>query len=223
MSYNRFAVYYMPPEGALADFGATWLGWDAIAGCATHQPALLGLDDITVTPRRYGFHGTLKPPFRLVDGAGPKALVQAVSDMARACVPARCAGLQLTSLSGFLALTPLGDSTGITGVAATCVAELDSFRAAPGSAELARRRKAGLSERQEAMLTRWGYPYVMDDFRFHMTLSGRLSADQITHWTDILAERLPPLPVPFDMDEVALVGERSDGCFELVQRFTLSG
>jgi hypothetical protein len=100
---------------------------------------------------------------------------------------------------------------------------LDAFRAPPDESELAKRRKAGLSARQEAMLTRWGYPYVMDDFRFHLTLTGRLPRADRRRVAALIEARLPPLPAPFALDEVALVGERPDGFFELIERAALKG
>lgn len=223
MSYARFAIYYLPPEGALADFGAGWLGWDCVAGRDSIPPHVPGLDDVTMTPRKYGFHGTLKPPFRLADGTDAAGLRQAVAQMAQVCPAAQSDALTLTALGRFLALTPVGDTSGIARVAATCVEALDVFRAPPDEAELERRRKARLSDRQEALLQRWGYPYVMEEFRFHMTLTGRLSVEEIDHWSDIARAHLPSLPSPFVMDEVALVGERQDGRFELIQRYALAG
>lgn len=223
MSYARFAIYYLPPEGALADFGAGWLGWDCVAGRDSIPPHVPGLDDVTMTPRKYGFHGTLKPPFQLAEGTDAEGLRQAVAQMAQVCPAAQSDALTLTALGRFLALTPVGDTSGIARVAATCVEALDAFRAPPGEAELERRRKARLSDRQEALLQRWGYPYVMEEFRFHMTLTGRLSVEEIDHWSDIARAHLPPLPSPFVMDEVALVGERQDGRFELIQRYALAG
>ncbi len=223
MSYARFAIYYLPPEGALADFGAGWLGWDCVAGRDSIPPHAPGLDDVTMTPRKYGFHGTLKPPFRLAEGTDAAGLRQAVAQMAQVCPAAQSDALTLTALGRFLALTPVGDTSGIARVAATCVEALDVFRAPPDEAELERRRKARLSDRQEALLQRWGYPYVMEEFRFHMTLTGRLSVEEIDHWSDIARAHLPPLPSPFVMDEVALVGERQDGRFELIQRYALAG
>lgn len=223
MSFTRFAIYYLPPDGALAEFGAAWLGWDAIRGAAAVQPVVPGLDDVTMTPRKYGFHGTLKPPFRLARGTSAEALAKAVAMMAQDCAPAVAEGLALRRLGRFLALTPEGDQTGIARVAATCVEVLDPFRAPTGAAELARRRKAGLTDRQDDYLVRWGYPYVMEEFRFHLTLTGRLEPETIDHWTAIAKAHLPPLPHPFAMEEVALVGERPDGCFELIQRYALAG
>src|SRR5438445_432365 len=36
----------------------------------------------------------------------------------------------------------------------------------------------GLSARQAELLARWGYPYVHDEFRFHMTLTGPIADDE---------------------------------------------
>ena len=61
------------------------------------------------------------------------------------------------------------------------------MRAWSGSIRSGRRRlkrnwRAGaarkLTARQDAMLVRWGYPYVFDTWFFHMTLTRRLSAEE---------------------------------------------
>jgi hypothetical protein len=223
MSYTRFAIFYVPPEGPLAGFGASWLGWDIVNGAEAHQPSLLGLDDITMTPRKYGFHGTLKPPFRLQQGHEMQDLATAISEMAETLAPACCDGLELTPLGRFLALTPRGDMAPLRRVAQACVRDLDGFRSPASQEELARRRKAGLRPRQDALLMKWGYPYVMEEFRFHLTLSGRLPREALAKWTDILHDRLPELPAPFVMDSIALCGERGDGRFELIHRYRLAG
>lgn len=223
MSYARFAIYYVPPKGQLAEFGATWLGWDVVTGRDIPQFDLPDLHDITMTPRKYGFHGTLKPPFRLKDAQTLDALELAVTDLAGVLSPAVCDGLALTPLGRFLALTPFGKLDGLQRTAEACVRELDGFRAPASEAELARRRKAGLSTRQEALLAQWGYPYVFEKFRFHMTLSGRLPQDVVRGWIDTLQDHLPDLPAPFVMDQIALCGERQDGRFELIHRYTLTG
>lgn len=223
MSYARYAIYYVPPDGPLAHFGAAWLGWDVIGGCEVLQPDLPGLHDVTMTPRKYGFHGTLKPPFRAIETATPEDLDKAAADLAASVAPATCEGLELTALGHFLALTPRGDVDRLRQLAEACVRALDSLRTPPTEAELARRRKAGLSARQEALLREWGYPYVFEEFRFHLTLSGRLPEDEMTHWEDTLRRNLPKLPEPFLVDQIALCGEREDGRFELIQRYALSG
>jgi putative phosphonate metabolism protein len=222
MSYARFAIYYVPPEGPLAEFGAKWLGWDIVTGSEVPRFDLPGLHDITMTPRKYGFHGTLKPPFRLNDGQSLDALEKAVTDLAAVLSPAVCEGLTLTQLGRFLALTPFGTLDDLQRIAEACVRDLDEFRAPATEAELARRRKAGLSTRQEALLAQWGYPYVFEQFRFHLTLSGRLPEDELQGWTGILQDHLPELPTPFVIDQIALCGERQDGRFELIHRYTLT-
>ena len=223
MSYARFAIYYVPPEAPLAEFGASWLGWDVVTGRKVPQFDVPGLHDITMTPRKYGFHGTLKPPFRLKDDQTLPALEKAVSDVADEVSPASCDGLTLTQLGRFLALTPFGPLDGLQHIAEACVRDLDGFRAPAGEAELARRRKAVLSTRQEALLAQWGYPYVFEEFRFHMTLSGGLPKEDLRGWKNALQGYLPDLPAPFVVDQIALCGERQDGRFELIHRYTLTG
>ncbi len=182
-----------------------------------------GLDDVTMTPRKYGFHGTLKPPFRLKPGQTAAALEAAVAAMAGRVAPATCDGLRLTPLGRFLALAPYGPLGQLQRVAETCVRDLDCFRAPASAAELTKRRAAGLTERQDALLTQWGYPYVMEEFRFHLTLTGKLPAGASAHWTEVVNRLMPELPQPFVVDQIALCGERPDGRFELIHRYTLAG
>lgn len=222
MKYTRFAIYDAPVDDALASFGAAWLGWDVQASTATCQLRIPGLDDITMTPRKYGFHGTLKPPFRLADGWSLDDLQVAAAELAGHCAPASSGGLVLTTFGGFLALTPTGDLSGLERVASACVKGLDAFRAPASEAELVRRRSAGLNARQEALMRAWGYPYVMEEFRFHLTLSGRLAPEDRTAWMDAALPHLPPLAERYDVGSIALCGERPDGRFELIQRYALS-
>ncbi|MYF89607.1 MAG: DUF1045 domain-containing protein, partial [Boseongicola sp. SB0676_bin_33] len=123
----------------------------------------------------------------------------------------------------FLALTPVGDAPALQCLAHNLVAELDWLRATPTGAELARRRAARLTSSQEANLLRWGYPYVMDEFRFHMTLTGKLTGTRCLLAETAIRNRLPELPRPFDMAEIALVGERADGMFHTLNRYALIG
>ncbi|MEM9972496.1 MAG: DUF1045 domain-containing protein, partial [Pseudomonadota bacterium] len=145
MSHTRFAIFYVPPPGPLADFGAAWLGWDIAQGAPVRQRDVAGLREITDAPRKYGFHGTLKPPFRLAEGQTIADLREAVRATAATVAPAMCDGLELARLGRFLALVPVGDTAALRRVATACVRDLDRFRAPPTEAELARRRAAGLS------------------------------------------------------------------------------
>lgn len=226
-NFSRFAVYYAPEPGPLATFGAEWLGWDCVAGVETAQLQPRGLpcpaEDITQTPRKYGFHGTIKPPFRLAEGHTPDALALAMGRVVRHLPAVTLAGLKLSRLGHFLALTPEGPATELALLASNIVRELDGFRAPLTDAEIARRRPEALSPTQRALLARWGYPYVMDEFRFHMTLSGRLGDADLAQTEAVLRPVVEPLlPAPFAVTSLCLFGEAGDGRFHLVQRYTLA-
>ena len=175
----RYALYYAPdPAGGWWRFGATWLGRCAATAAALPQPRLEGIDAsefaaLTAAPRRYGFHATLKAPFRLARGAQLAELEQALD---RFCARQKAIPLRLAvaELGNFLALVPVAPDARIDQLAAACMRGLDRFRAPPVAAELARRRRNALSTREEELLRRWGYPYVLDRFRFHFSLTGDL-------------------------------------------------
>jgi putative phosphonate metabolism protein len=176
----RYALYYAPrPEEALAVIASQWLGGTADAGRAHWLPLSSGLEpqrlaEITAEPRRYGFHGTLKPPMALIDDASEAGFLAAVERFAAGQRTFSTPPLALAGLSDFLALVPTGRSSELQDLADQCVIEFDEYRRPAGEDELARRRAAGLSPRQNELLLRWGYPYVLEEWRFHLTLTGRL-------------------------------------------------
>lgn len=224
----RHAVYWVPAPGALATWGAGWLGWDALAGRPAQQADLPGLPrplrEITAEPRRYGLHATLKPPFRLAPGLEEAGLAQSLAALAATLAPARAGALRLARLGRFLALVPDENEAALGAVADAAVARLDGFRAPAGEAELARRRAAGLSAEQEANLLRWGYPYVMRAFRFHVTLTGPLGAGEAERVEAALVPQLAVLPLePFVLDALTHVVEGEDGMFRVVHRHALGG
>ncbi len=228
MSFSRYAVFVTPPPGPFADFCAAWLGWDAAHGVAPAHPDMGALPrpvaQITKTPRKYGFHGTVKPPFRLAEGRSEDGLRAALGELCATTAPVEIDGLHVADLGPFLALRPRAPVPALDALAARVVAELDDFRAPATEAELARRRAAGLSPSQEAHLTRWGYPYVMDDFHYHMTLTGPLADDERGEVRAALAAHLGPLvPDPFPVRDLTLLGEGADGRFRHLARLPLSG
>lgn len=224
-AYNRYSIFYAPGAGSdLARFGADWLGWDAETGHETAHPEIQGVDvaAATSTPCKYGFHGTLKPPFRLARGTDRLGLEQAVAELAGKTPTFTMPVLELRRLGRFLALVPSAPSPALSSLAAACVQELDNFRAPADEAELTRRRKAGLTATQEVNLQRWGYPYVLDEFRFHLTLTGALSDPEE------IETALGPLVAPFTndpmaVDQICLFGEATDGRFRILRRFPLTG
>ncbi|MGR3792740.1 DUF1045 domain-containing protein [Vannielia sp. SX4] len=225
-TFSRYAIYYTPPEGALANFGAAWLGWDAEAGREVAQTEVSGLDmaALTEAPRKYGFHATIKPPFRLVEGKNREGLEAALCEVCATTAPVSLDGLRLAALGRFLALVPVGDVTALSDLAARVVTELDCFREPPGAAELDRRRQGGLTARQDALLLRWSYPYVLDEFRFHLTLTGALDALTARRAEVALGSKLGQLSLsPFQIRSLCLVGEGDDGRFRLIRRVPLGG
>jgi putative phosphonate metabolism protein len=168
----RLAVYFAPdPADALAIAGARWLGRDAWSGEKVEQPAIPGLADRTQAPRRYGFHATLKAPFTIKPHYDERDVHAAVAALAGALDAVPAGTLTLSTEPGFLALVPTRASAEVSDLAAACVEALDRFRAPLTTAEIERRRAACLNEHQEQLLLHWGYPYVFDQFRFHLTLS----------------------------------------------------
>lgn len=226
---GRYAIYFAPAPGSpLARFGAEWLGYDVATGNAVPQPALTEiaaarLREITAEPRRYGFHATLKPPFALAAGLTAEKLDGAVAMLARREAVFDAPPLKLFCISGFWALTPSAPCPSLRALADRCVGALDSFRSPPSAEELARRRRAQLTARQDELLRRWGYPYVMDEFRFHLTLTARLDAAEGA----LVARTLEPLVAllcrdPLKVEALSLFHQpRRDAPFLLVRRYPL--
>ena len=227
MTFTRYAIYFAPPHGAdWSQFGASWLGWDMEVGADVAHPEIEGLDvaAITATPRKYGLHATMKPPMRLAEGYCQADLEAACTALAATQAPVALDGLQLARLGRFLALRPLGDESALNALAAACVRDLDAFRAPAPEAELARRRANGLSPEQDQNLVTWGYPYVLDQFRFHITLTGKLPKPELPSVEAALQAHLMPLvPAPFVIKDLALMGEDAEGKFHLIHRYTLTG
>jgi len=226
--WRRHAIYFAPAPGPLARFGAAWLGWDAEAGAeAEEPPSLLSAltarrAAITAEPRRYGFHATLKPPFRLAAGETVAALDGAVAALA-AARPGVALPLRVAAVGRFVALAPDGEAPALAALAADCVTGLDGFRAPLSAEERGRREAAGLDAVGEAYLARWGYPYVLDRFRFHMTLTGPLGDDREAVRAALAAAMAPLLAEPLAVDAICRFSEGEDGRFRLVRRFPLAG
>ena len=176
---SRFALYWIPGrDDPLWEAGNTWLGRDPELGVAVPQPELANMAEITSAPRVYGFHATLRPPMRLATGW--EHFRAAAESVAAGTVDFKLPAMDVTVLDGFLALVFSVPCSALHDLADRCVRATDPHRLRPEEAELARRRKGGLSPLEEALLLRWGYPYVMERWRFHMTLTRRLDSAELT-------------------------------------------
>lgn len=222
---TRYAVYYAPREGSFAYRTAEWLGRDPETTSDLPQPILPGIGDphaITSDARRYGFHGTLRAPFRPGDGVSEAAVRDCVATLAGRLAPVVCEGLQVEALQGFIALTPLGCEAALLDLGAAVVEGTNHLRAPLNDAEIARRRPYRLSARQRELLDLWGYPFVMEEFRFHLTLTDRLDAPEPVRQA-LETYFKPVLPSPFVIEDLCLFGEGQSGRFQLMHRYALTG
>ena len=182
----RYALYFAPAPGcAWSRFGEQWLS---------------RADPLLDHPRRYGFHATLKAPFRLQPGANLAQLVEELECYTRTQAAFSVPRLRVARLDDFLALVPAAREPRLDALAAQCVKRFDRWRAPLNAMELDRRRREPLTQRQEELLARWGYPHVLDEYRFHISLTGALRGAE--------PPAVPPLPEePLRIDAVTVFEE----------------
>jgi putative phosphonate metabolism protein len=179
---ERFAIYFAPaPASDLRQLAVQWLGRDEITGAAV-SANVPGLDPelrrkVTESARRYGFHATLKAPIALTAARNRADLEQAMAAFAVEQRPVAAGRIVLRDIDGFLALVPAVQSEALTAFAGDCVVAFDTFRAPPAAQEREKRIASGLTARQVDLLDQFGYPYVMEQFQFHMTVTDRLSRE----------------------------------------------
>lgn len=225
MKFERYAIYFTPqPDSQLAQFGASWLGWDLQQGAVAH----LDLRDfdvaaLTKRPRKYGFHGTMKAPFYLADGQSEAALLAAVQAFAAQQKTFDAGAMQVKEMGRFLHLAPRAYCADLHQLANACVERFEPFRAALSPEDMARRSRARLSENQQRMLKRWGYPFVMDAFRFHLTLTQRLPNEMAAPLKRAMDEKFGHIfAMPMIVDAISLCGQDQDGMFHLIERAAFS-
>lgn len=215
----RYAIYFAPDKRSpWWNFGAHWLGRNEHDNAPLAQPLVSGLvpellNAITAEPRRYGFHATLKAPFRLSADHQESDLIARMNQLARTLVPAALSPMRVCRLNNFVALLPQTSLEPVNIIAAACVTELDDLRAPLAPAELARRSLAKLDGREAELLTCYGYPYVLDRFRLHMTLTGPVDSAIAGLVIDAVSAEVDALNqlVPLQLDRLCLFVERSPG------------
>jgi putative phosphonate metabolism protein len=223
---ERVAVYYAPsPDDPLFAAGATWLGRDPESGAPAPQPDIPDIAEVTSEPVRYGFHATLKPPMRLAPGRQWFDVLQAARTLADRTTAFDLPRLAVQDLHGFLALRETVSCAPLQALADACVEHLDPFRAPPSEAELARRRRGSLSGEQDAMLVRWGYPYVFNTWFFHMTLTRRLTAAEKARFQPIAETYFAAaLGMPRRVSDICLFTQaEADAPFVIAERLKLRG
>ena len=209
----RCALYYSPrPDSGLWRAGCEWLGRDAASGQALAQPALADVDpaalaDATAAAARYGWHATLKAPFELAPGADAASLLAATARLASGFESFPLT-LRVDWLDDFLALRPAAASAELEELAAACTAALAPW-ADPGQAL---KPRPGLDARQQSLYRRWGYPFVFEQFRFHMTLSAGLARESaLAAGLERGARRHFAGLGPVEVDGIALFAEAEAG------------
>jgi putative phosphonate metabolism protein len=227
--FPRYAIYYAAAPGSRLDrFGAELLGYDAWTGDDLPFPqgaTAVAPDwrELTSDPRRYGFHATLKAPFALATGKTEAELVAACAAFAGEPRAIPAFKPVVDSISGFIAVIPGERSEPLERLAADCVAAFDPFRAELTARDRARRNPDRLSERQREHLDRWGYPYVMEEFRFHMTLTGRLDEARRSDVLAMLRGRFAATGIDsLSVDRIALFRQdATDARFRIIGDWAL--
>ena len=214
----RYAIYATPPaDHPLAITAARWLGRDAFTGEDHPLPPIQGfsggaIEAYLADPARYGFHATLKAPFTLAEGQSEADLIATLDAFAAQSAPVLVPELVIRRLGRFFALVPNERVPELDDLAGRIVAEFEPFRAPLSEADIARRRVAGLTLDEETNLIRWGYPYVFDAFRFHMSLTGRVPKDDAEAMATELKQRFADFDgKPFAIDRLGLFIEPERG------------
>ncbi|MEP5731647.1 MAG: DUF1045 domain-containing protein [Sulfitobacter sp.] len=224
--FDRYAIFYTPAIGAFADFCAAWLGWDSAEGKPVPHPDVDGLDlpSLIKRPQKYGFHATLRAPFRLAKGQSEETLLQAVVDFGGKHQPASLGRLKVCASHGFVALHPTRDPAPIRAFAGHVVRDFARFCAPLSPEDIARRRQSRLTDRQDRQMLEWGYPFIFEDFNFHMTLTGGLGMAKaealVPRISQLFMPHLPNAPV---IDALTLLGQDQDGRFHQLSRIGLNG
>ncbi len=205
----RYAIYYAPEPGSpLHAFGQSWFT-DAQGASVATSISPERIQELSENSRRYGFHGTLKPPFGLNPASSLESLLAAARIFARTLAPIELPPLELAIIGKFIALTPITQSAALEKLAAACVRAFEAFRAPLTHEQLENYKLNRLTVHQEQMLENWGYPYVMEEFRFHISVTDRIEDSRERYDVVEALERLaaPILGKPITVRELTVFSQ----------------
>tara|TARA_A100000164_G_scaffold283879_1_gene256514 strand:+ start:1076 stop:1783 length:708 start_codon:yes stop_codon:yes gene_type:complete len=228
-NYKRYAIYYVPTENPELDlFGKCWLGWDPYKGVETTKsdlsklPSFKKFSSLVLTPKQYGFHGTIKAPFRLKNEYTYNDLENKVREISKQIQSFHLDKLVIKKLGNFIALTP-SKNLKVNDVSNKFVEGLDFLRDDLSEDEIKKRNPHKLSFNQKKKLFKWGYPYVFNEFKFHLTLTGKLRIEEIDNVYKYLQTILKSVNLrKIHFKSICIFGQKTDEKFYFIKKINFT-
>ena len=228
-NYKRYAIYYAPIENPELDlFGKCWLGWDPYKGVETTKsdlsklPSFKKFSSLVLTPKQYGFHGTIKAPFRLKNEYTYNDLENKVREISKQIHSFYFDQLIIKKLGNFIGLIPTNNLK-INAVSNKFVEELDYLRDELSESEIKKRKPHKLTSNQKQMLFKWGYPYVFNEFKFHLTLTGKLRIEEIDNVYKYLQTILKSVNLrKIHFKSICIFGQKTDEKFYFIKKINFT-
>ena len=235
-NYKRVAIYFLPKKNSsLENFGKNLLGRDINKkkkiSLTRRQKYFISrgftffdeLKDYCEQPAKYGFHATLKAPFRLKRNVKTKNFYDVISHIAAQHSRFKIQGLKIVYSKKFTFITSRKPNKLLINLENDLVKHLDTFRAELNKKEIKKRIPDSLTFKQNKYLKEWGYPFVFDQFKFHMTLmnqnNNKLSNKQKLELEKLIYKISNNV---IEFNEISLLGENKNGHFEEIKRFKLN-
>ena len=235
-NYKRVAIYFLPKKNSsLENFGKNLLGRDINKkkkiSLTRRQKYFINrgftyfdeLKDYCEQPAKYGFHATLKAPFRLKRNVKTKNFYDVISHIAAQHSRFKIKGLKIVYSKKFTFITSRKPNKLLINLESDLVKHLDTFRAELNKTEIKKRIPDSLTFKQNKYLKEWGYPFVFDQFKFHMTLmnqnNNKLSNKQKLELEKLIYKTSNNV---IEFNEISLLGENKNGHFEEIKRFKLN-
>jgi len=234
--YSRYAIYYAPPkESSLEEFGRYWFGWDPLNAKLINNKRrinylnrfgiknLINIDKNVLIAKKYGFHGTLIPPFKLNKNYSTNTLFKKTEEIAKKLKKFKFYKFKLKKINNFYAFVQNKKNNNINKLSNRLVRELFKFRSPLTKKEINRRNPSKLSKLQLNILYKWGYPYLMSEFNFHMTLASEVTGNKLyLELKKIERNKEIILNEINNFDKIYIFGENQKGMFENLENFSLS-